>query len=256
MSNPNACSDAEMAHCFTCGHRGIEHAHGTGACFSVKKWAAPCSCPAFVAVDFQHDPVQRVLAKIDQGAPISRDEMHHAVHEAAHRRTPVAHRSTEGVTPAEMMGWPEMQALADAIDPDCTCAHPLSRHTFAGCISQVEGQAGMDKGFCGCATFELPESDPTCPQCGVRCASPGLCFECQHALLHPGPDPIFDRASRPAPTREEIAAMAVHDALDIVSEPVRRPDGMLILEDDLRAVLRYLRVARRNLPDVTERTAP
>lgn len=242
MSNPNAFSDAEMARCFTCGHRGIEHAHGTGACFSVKKWAAPCSCPAFVAVDSQHDPVQRVLAKIDQGAPISRDEMHHAVHEAAHRRTPVAHRSTKGVTPAEMMEWPEMQALADlmhtpmtwdgvprssiTVDPIedawCMCGHGADDHRASG------------RGSCN-----------ACNAIGDACSD----FKTE-------PDPIFDREPRPAPTREEIAAMAVHDALDIVSEPVRRPDGMLLLEDDLRAVLRHLRVAARNLPDVTERIAP
>lgn len=230
MKPGDAFTDAEMARCFTCGHRGIEHAHGTGACFSVKKWAANCACPAFVAVDSQHDPVQRVLAKIDQGAPISRDEMHHAVAEAAHRRTPVAHRSTEGVTPAEMMEWPEMQALRGAIAPFCMCGHHADDHRASG------------RGSCN-----------ACNAIGDACSD----FKAE-------PDPIFDREPRPAPTREEIAAMAVHDAQSLVNasmcEVLRHDVGATVawklLEEMLRSADIILTAAARNLPDVTERIAP
>lgn len=239
-------TDAEMARCFTCGHRGIEHAHGTGACFSVKKWAANCACPAFVAVDSQHDPVHRVLAKIDQGAPISRDEMHHAVHEAAHRRTPIAQRLAV-----------------------CSCGHDAYQHVYheGPCRPGFVCAAGCEKFTPHIPTasdanhsWEWRSARLGPPPRSTEGVTPAEMMEWpeMQALREFLADPIFDRARRPAPTREEVAAMAVHDALRQLAAATAQAPGSPHLWPYayLASATSYLQVAANNLPSVTERIAP
>lgn len=205
------------------------------------------------------------------------------------RPAPVA---PDGVSFAEMMAWPEMAALADAmtiphaspldgigfrwadrvhIDDDdrtiyvpaptdrCLCGHDAYGHRDNGvgeCRACTRDEnSSFD--YCGRFRLEIQHVPDDEPYMGMTNAEFDRQAVADEARFGPGRDP----EPSPLASREETAAMAARDALGYVETlmfarhyGVWSVNGRGETEDSLLIGARaHLRTAVANLPDVTER---